>query len=245
MRAATLKRLLDAARRRARGADRRAGRPGRLRPHRARRRRQRGDASSSSKDASPAERAIREINAGFYALERAPAVGAGWRSSTTATRRRSTTSPTWSRWRSPTACRSRAVKADDAWEAAGVNTQARARRAGARSISAARGAGCSNAGVTLADPARIDVRGALECGRDVAIDVNCVFEGRVSARRRRAHRPQLRAAQRLDRRRHRGARRSPPRGLRGRRALPRSALTRACGPAPRSPRRCTSATSSR
>ncbi|WDZ95750.1 bifunctional UDP-N-acetylglucosamine diphosphorylase/glucosamine-1-phosphate N-acetyltransferase GlmU [Herbaspirillum sp. WKF16] len=35
------------------------------------------------------------------------------------------------------------------------------------------------AGVTLADPARIDVRGALECGRDVSIDVNCVFEGRV------------------------------------------------------------------
>ena len=34
-------------------------------------------------------------------------------------------------------------------------------------------------GVTLADPARIDVRGTLECGRDVAIDVNCIFEGRV------------------------------------------------------------------
>src|SRR5882672_6490605 len=36
-----------------------------------------------------------------------------------------------------------------------------------------------DAGVTLADPARIDVRGALECGRDVSIDVNCVFEGTV------------------------------------------------------------------
>jgi len=35
------------------------------------------------------------------------------------------------------------------------------------------------AGVTLADAARIDVRGSLECGRDVFIDVNCVFEGRV------------------------------------------------------------------
>lgn len=35
-------------------------------------------------------------------------------------------------------------------------------------------------GVTLADPARIDVRGTLECGRDVSIDVNCVFEGRVT-----------------------------------------------------------------
>jgi bifunctional UDP-N-acetylglucosamine pyrophosphorylase / glucosamine-1-phosphate N-acetyltransferase len=35
------------------------------------------------------------------------------------------------------------------------------------------------AGVTLADPARIDVRGELACGRDVSIDVNCIFEGRV------------------------------------------------------------------
>lgn len=34
-------------------------------------------------------------------------------------------------------------------------------------------------GVTLADPARLDVRGTLQCGRDVSIDVNCVFEGRV------------------------------------------------------------------
>jgi bifunctional UDP-N-acetylglucosamine pyrophosphorylase/glucosamine-1-phosphate N-acetyltransferase len=36
------------------------------------------------------------------------------------------------------------------------------------------------AGVTLADPARIDVRGTLETGRDVFIDVNVVFEGRVT-----------------------------------------------------------------
>lgn len=34
-------------------------------------------------------------------------------------------------------------------------------------------------GVTLADPARIDVRGELLCGRDVTIDVGCVFEGKV------------------------------------------------------------------
>ncbi|MDQ0143802.1 bifunctional UDP-N-acetylglucosamine diphosphorylase/glucosamine-1-phosphate N-acetyltransferase GlmU [Cupriavidus necator] len=35
------------------------------------------------------------------------------------------------------------------------------------------------AGVTLLDPARLDVRGELTCGRDVTIDVGCVFEGRV------------------------------------------------------------------
>ena len=35
------------------------------------------------------------------------------------------------------------------------------------------------AGVTLADPARFDVRGTLTAGRDVYIDVGCVFEGVV------------------------------------------------------------------
>ncbi len=36
-----------------------------------------------------------------------------------------------------------------------------------------------DAGVTLADPDRIDIRGALACGSDVMIDVGCVFEGTV------------------------------------------------------------------
>ncbi|MDN6882487.1 bifunctional UDP-N-acetylglucosamine diphosphorylase/glucosamine-1-phosphate N-acetyltransferase GlmU [Variovorax sp. CAN2819] len=35
-------------------------------------------------------------------------------------------------------------------------------------------------GVRLADPARFDLRGTLECAGDVEIDVNCVFEGAVS-----------------------------------------------------------------
>jgi bifunctional UDP-N-acetylglucosamine pyrophosphorylase / glucosamine-1-phosphate N-acetyltransferase len=35
-------------------------------------------------------------------------------------------------------------------------------------------------GVRLADPARIDVRGHLNCASDVEIDVNCIFEGQVS-----------------------------------------------------------------
>ena len=35
-------------------------------------------------------------------------------------------------------------------------------------------------GVTLLDPNRIDVRGTLRCGRDVTIDVGCVFEGDVT-----------------------------------------------------------------
>jgi bifunctional UDP-N-acetylglucosamine pyrophosphorylase / glucosamine-1-phosphate N-acetyltransferase len=35
------------------------------------------------------------------------------------------------------------------------------------------------AGVRLADPARFDVRGTVQAGQDVEIDVGCVFEGRV------------------------------------------------------------------
>jgi bifunctional UDP-N-acetylglucosamine pyrophosphorylase/glucosamine-1-phosphate N-acetyltransferase len=34
-------------------------------------------------------------------------------------------------------------------------------------------------GVRIADPARFDLRGELQCGQDVAIDVNCIFEGKV------------------------------------------------------------------
>jgi bifunctional UDP-N-acetylglucosamine pyrophosphorylase/glucosamine-1-phosphate N-acetyltransferase len=37
-----------------------------------------------------------------------------------------------------------------------------------------------DAGVRFADPARFDLRGTLECGQDVEIDVGCVFEGHVT-----------------------------------------------------------------
>jgi len=37
----------------------------------------------------------------------------------------------------------------------------------------------AGAGTHIIDPARLDVRGELTCGRDVVIDVNCVFEGKV------------------------------------------------------------------
>jgi len=40
--------------------------------------------------------------------------------------------------------------------------------------------GLMDQGVRLADPARLDVRGSLQCAQDVSIDVNCVFEGQVS-----------------------------------------------------------------
>ncbi|MDO6459241.1 bifunctional UDP-N-acetylglucosamine diphosphorylase/glucosamine-1-phosphate N-acetyltransferase GlmU [Granulosicoccaceae sp. 1_MG-2023] len=65
------------------------------------------------------------------------------------------------------------------WEVAGVNSRiqlAELERVAQANIAQSLMAN----GVTLADPARIDVRGTLETGSDVFIDVNCVFEGEVS-----------------------------------------------------------------
>ena len=64
------------------------------------------------------------------------------------------------------------------WEVAGVNSKvqlAELERRHQLNIATA----LLEKGVTLMDPARIDVRGELVCGRDVVIDVGCVFEGRV------------------------------------------------------------------
>lgn len=64
------------------------------------------------------------------------------------------------------------------WEVAGVNSKvqlAELERRHQLNIAHA----LLEKGVTLMDPARIDVRGELICGRDVVIDVGCVFEGKV------------------------------------------------------------------
>ena len=64
------------------------------------------------------------------------------------------------------------------WEVLGVNSKvqlAELERVAQSSMAEA----LMEQGVRLADPARIDVRGSLQCGRDVFIDVNCVFEGNV------------------------------------------------------------------
>jgi bifunctional UDP-N-acetylglucosamine pyrophosphorylase/glucosamine-1-phosphate N-acetyltransferase len=71
-----------------------------------------------------------------------------------------------------------AAQADAAWETLGVNSRgqlAELERIYQRNLVHA----LMEQGVTLADPARCDVRGVLSCGRDVSIDVNCVFEGEV------------------------------------------------------------------
>jgi bifunctional UDP-N-acetylglucosamine pyrophosphorylase/glucosamine-1-phosphate N-acetyltransferase len=71
-----------------------------------------------------------------------------------------------------------ATKAHDETEVLGVNSPAQLAELERRyQLGVARA--LMEAGVRLADPARLDVRGALVCGRDVSIDVNCVFEGHV------------------------------------------------------------------
>lgn len=68
---------------------------------------------------------------------------------------------------------------DEEWETLGVNSKtqlAELERIHQRNVPAS----LLEAGVTLLDPARLDVRGKLSCGRDVSIDVNCVFEGNVT-----------------------------------------------------------------
>jgi len=71
-----------------------------------------------------------------------------------------------------------AVKARDWAEVAGVNSK-RELAALERELQRREAGRLLDAGVTLADPARLDVRGSLECGQDVTVDVNCVFEGEV------------------------------------------------------------------
>jgi bifunctional UDP-N-acetylglucosamine pyrophosphorylase/glucosamine-1-phosphate N-acetyltransferase len=130
------------------------------------------------RDASPAERALAEVNMGFYALSAKRL--AGWLKkigNANAQKEYYLTDlvALAVAERTPVV----GVKIEDPAEAGGVNSKgdlAQLERL-YQGIMARR---LLEAGVTLADPARIDVRGTLECGRDVAIDVNCVFEGKVT-----------------------------------------------------------------
>jgi len=68
---------------------------------------------------------------------------------------------------------------DDEWSVTGINAKtdlAQIERVHQTRIAQA----LLQHGVTLKDATRIDVRGDLHCGRDVEIDVNCVFEGNVT-----------------------------------------------------------------
>jgi bifunctional UDP-N-acetylglucosamine pyrophosphorylase/glucosamine-1-phosphate N-acetyltransferase len=129
------------------------------------------------KDATAAERALREVNTGIMCLPtRHLARWLGGLSDDNAQREYYLTDVIAAAVSEGVPVR--AVQPASAWETLGVNSKAQLaelervhRQDVARRL--------LEAGVTLADPSRIDVRGKLECGRDVAIDVNCVFEGEV------------------------------------------------------------------
>ncbi|MDE1942088.1 MAG: bifunctional UDP-N-acetylglucosamine diphosphorylase/glucosamine-1-phosphate N-acetyltransferase GlmU [Betaproteobacteria bacterium] len=129
------------------------------------------------RDASESERAIREVNTGIMALPAEHLVG----------------------WLEQLSCNNdqneyyltdvvslavragipvRTCRPGHSWEALGVNSKAQL--AQLERIYQGNNAGkLLDAGVTLADPGRLDVRGTLACGRDVFIDVGCVMEGDV------------------------------------------------------------------
>ena len=71
------------------------------------------------------------------------------------------------------------VKADDWKEVMGINDRKQLAEA-ERALQTRLVEELMAQGVGFADPARVDIRGKLECGRDVFIDVNAVFEGDVT-----------------------------------------------------------------
>ena len=127
-------------------------------------------------DASPAERQVREVNAGFLAASR-PHL-AEWLAKV---QNRNVQGEYYLTDVVAFAVRDAVpvtgVRAE--WhEVAGVNSRHELAQL-ERAYQAMQAGRLLEAGVTLADPARLDVRGVIACGRDVSIDINCVFEGNV------------------------------------------------------------------
>ena len=130
------------------------------------------------KDASEAERAIREINTGIMAMPTARlADWLGQLKNDNAQGEYYLTDIVALAVAEGVPVRTAQPAAD--WEVLGVNSKvqlAELERCHQRNQAEA----LLVAGVRLADPARIDIRGRLQHGRDVSIDVGCVFEGEVS-----------------------------------------------------------------
>ena len=129
------------------------------------------------KDASPEERLVREVNTGIMCLPTSRLDG--WLSSLKAANAQGEYYLTdVIGLAADEGLRITTVHPGHVWEVEGVNSKAQLaslervwQKEQARRL--------LDAGVTLIDPARIDIRGILECGKDVEIDVNCVFEGHV------------------------------------------------------------------
>ena len=70
------------------------------------------------------------------------------------------------------------IKADSSVEVMGINDKKQLAEA-ERALQARLVDELMQEGVGFADPARVDIRGTLKCGKDVFIDINAVFEGDV------------------------------------------------------------------
>ncbi|HEU4516843.1 MAG TPA: bifunctional UDP-N-acetylglucosamine diphosphorylase/glucosamine-1-phosphate N-acetyltransferase GlmU [Steroidobacteraceae bacterium] len=129
------------------------------------------------KDANHKERAIDEINTGVLA---APAAKLrGWLGSLKADNAQGEyylTDCIGAAVRD--GCAVEAVVADEPSEVLGVNDKLQLAEAEA-AHRLARATALMRAGVTVVDPARLDVRGEVHCGRDVLLDVNVILQGTV------------------------------------------------------------------
>ena len=129
------------------------------------------------KDASAEQRSIREVNSGIMALPSARL--ADWLSKLG---NRNAQGEYYLTDVVPLALADRTavatVHARASWEILGVNSKQQLAQL-ERIYQWRQATRLMEAGVTLADPKRLDIRGSLVCGTDVHIDVNCVFEGQV------------------------------------------------------------------
>ena len=130
------------------------------------------------KDATTAQKKIREINTGIMALPTARL--AGWLGKLTP---QNAQKEYYLTDIVPLALADRVAvsgtPANDAWETLGVNSKMQLAQL-ERHLQQRTANQLLEQGVTLADPARIDVRGEITCGRDVSIDIGCIFEGKVT-----------------------------------------------------------------
>jgi bifunctional UDP-N-acetylglucosamine pyrophosphorylase/glucosamine-1-phosphate N-acetyltransferase len=130
------------------------------------------------KDATPAQRAIRSINSGMLAADADRL--RGWLARLTdANAQREyyltdvfAAAATDGEPATASVCDDAAeiLGANDAWQLATLERAYQRRCAHALAV----------AGVRLADPARIEVRGEVETGRDIEIDIDVILEGRVA-----------------------------------------------------------------
>lgn len=130
------------------------------------------------KDASAVQLAIREINTGILVLPAARL--AGWLNelgNDNVQGEYYLTDVIALAVRDDVAVTTLAVPAS--WQAAGVNAKRQLAEL-ERIFQREQANALLDQGVTLLDPSRFDLRGELQCGRDVSIDVGCVFEGRVT-----------------------------------------------------------------